>query len=110
MLRPDIIWFEDAVDEQVFEAAGKLIAGCELFVAVGTSAVVSPAASFIPLARPAGAFMVEINPEATEASAQFDRCLRAPATATIAAAQIGRASCRARVWQDVELSVGDGPI
>src|SRR3546814_13366093 len=83
MLRPDIIWFEDAVDEQVFEAAGKLIAGCELFVAVGTSAVVYPAASFIPLARRAGAFMVE---------------------------KIGRASWRARVWQYVSISVVAGAL
>jgi len=73
-LRPDITWFEDAVDETVFTQAGELIASAELFVSVGTSAAVYPAASFIPLARRAGARMIEINPERTEASALFERC------------------------------------
>lgn len=78
-LRPDITWFEDAVDETVFAHAGALIGACELFVAVGTSAVVYPAAGFIPLAGRAGALMVEVNPETTEASALFDRRCAEPA-------------------------------
>ena len=82
-LRPDITWFEDAVDEAVFARAGELIAGCELFVAVGTSAVVYPAASFIPLAQRSGALMVEVNPEATEASNLFMRTLREPASVAL---------------------------
>jgi len=79
-LRPDITWFEDAVDEAVFARAGELIANCDLFVAVGTSAVVYPAASFLPLARSAGAMMVEINPESTEASDLFDHRYAMPAS------------------------------
>ena len=79
-LRPDITWFEDAVDENVFARAGELISTTELFVSVGTSAAVYPAASFIPLARRAGARMVEINPERTEASALFERCHALPAS------------------------------
>ncbi|WP_028079936.1 SIR2 family NAD-dependent protein deacylase [Solimonas soli] len=82
-LRPDITWFEDMVDEDVFARAGELIAGCELFVSVGTSAVVYPAASFIPLAQRKGALMVEINPEATEASKLFMRTLREPASVAL---------------------------
>lgn len=79
-LRPDITWFEDAVNENVFARAGELIANAELFISVGTSAVVYPAASFIPLARRAGARMIEINPERTEASSLFDRCYALPAS------------------------------
>jgi NAD-dependent deacetylase len=79
-LRPDITWFEDAVDETVFARAGELIATAELFVSVGTSAVVYPAANFIPLARRAGARMIEINPERTEASVLFERCYTLPAS------------------------------
>lgn len=79
-LRPDITWFEDAVDERVFARAGELISACELFVSVGTSAVVYPAASFIPLAQRRGASMIEINPEATEASSLFTHTLREPAS------------------------------
>lgn len=79
-LRPDITWFEDMVDERVFEHAGELISTAELFVSVGTSAAVYPAASFIPLARRAGARMIEINPERTEASSLFERCYALPAS------------------------------
>ena len=79
-LRPDITWFEDMVNENVFARAGELISTAELFVSVGTSAAVYPAASFIPLARRAGARMVEINPERTEASTLFERCYALPAS------------------------------
>lgn len=80
-LRPDITWFKDAVNETVFAQAGALIAAADLFIAVGTSAAVYPAASFIPLAQRSGARMIEINPEATEASRLFDQTLREPASA-----------------------------
>lgn len=79
-LRPDITWFEDAVDAAVFARAGELISNCTLFVAVGTSAVVYPAAAFVPLARRAGARMVEINLDATEASPLFDHHVTMPAS------------------------------
>jgi NAD-dependent deacetylase len=84
VLRPDIIWFEDAVDDAVFARAGELIGACDLFVSVGTSAVVYPAANFIPLAQRGGAYMVEINPEATDASKLFMRTLREPASVALA--------------------------
>ena len=80
-LRPDITWFEDAVDDAVFTQAGALIAAAELFIAIGCSAAVYPAASFIPLARRAGARMVEINPQDSEASAEFVDMRRAAASA-----------------------------
>ncbi|MDB5969781.1 MAG: polymerase subunit sigma [Hydrocarboniphaga sp.] len=79
-LRPDITWFEDSIDEAVFARAGKLISECSLFVAVGTSAVVYPAAAFVPLAKRSGAQLVEINPETTEASSLFDRHIALPAS------------------------------
>ena len=82
-LRPDITWFEDAVDQSVFARAEKLIASAELFVAVGTSAVVYPAAGFIPFAQRSGARMIEINPEATGASALFDLSLREAASTAL---------------------------
>jgi NAD-dependent deacetylase len=78
-LRPDITWFEDLVDEAVFARAAEYVRAADLFVAVGTSAVVWPAAGFVRLAREAGARMVEINPEETEASAWFDVHARAAA-------------------------------
>lgn len=80
-LRPDITWFGDAIDEAVFGRARALIDECDLFVCIGTSAVVWPAAGLIPFDRRQRIRLVEINPEDTEGSAQFDGVLRAPASA-----------------------------
>jgi NAD-dependent deacetylase len=52
---------------------------CDLFLAVGTSAVVYPAAGFIHEARARGAQTVEINPEATPFSTTVDLVLAARA-------------------------------
>jgi len=79
-LRPDITWFGDPVDEAVFALAHVLVDDCELFIAIGTSAVVWPAAGLIPAARRRGARLIEINPEETEGSEVFDEVLRAPAS------------------------------
>jgi NAD-dependent deacetylase len=78
-LRPDITWFGDGVNAEVFARAGKLIAAAQLFVAVGTSGIVHPAAGLIPLAARSGARMIEINPEQTEMSGLFGETLRAAA-------------------------------
>lgn len=80
ILRPDVVWFEDLVDEAVFAHAGELVREADLFISVGTSGVVWPAAGFARLARDAGALMVEINPEDTEVSVLFDTVVRAPAS------------------------------
>lgn len=79
-LRPDITWFEDAVDAAVFEHAGMLVDDADLFVGIGTSGAVWPAAGFAERARQRGARMVEINPEDNEASSLYGECLRLPAS------------------------------
>ncbi|MDB5985363.1 MAG: NAD-dependent deacylase [Nevskia sp.] len=84
-LRPDITWFEDAVDASVFARADELVAQADLFVAVGTSGVVWPAAGFAQAAHGAGARMIEINPEATEASGFYSECVRLPASQALPA-------------------------
>lgn len=82
-LRPDITWFEDAVDATVFGYTDELVQGCDLFVAVGTSGVVWPAAGFAQQARSAGARMIEINPQASEMSALYDLQCREPASTAL---------------------------
>ncbi|WP_295685764.1 Sir2 family NAD-dependent protein deacetylase [uncultured Nevskia sp.] len=79
-LRPDITWFEDAVNEAVFEHAAMLVDDAELFVGIGTSGAVWPAAGFAERARRHGARMVEINPEDNEASALYGEHVRLPAS------------------------------
>jgi NAD-dependent deacetylase len=78
-LRPDIVWFQDAVDARVFARADALIRDCDVFVAVGTSGIVYPAAGLVQRARDAGARMIELNVDDTELSALFDECWRGPA-------------------------------
>lgn len=62
-LRPDIVWFEDFLDETVVEEAKSLIAGSKLFLSIGTSGVVYPAAGFPLIACDRGATTVYINTE-----------------------------------------------
>ena len=81
--RPDIVWFGDYLDEATLAAAQAAIARCDLFVSIGTSAVVYPAAYLPDHARIAGAVRVEINPDETPASYLYDIHLRGPATAMI---------------------------
>jgi NAD-dependent deacetylase len=68
IIRPDIVWFGEMLPEGVFEAAAEAANRCELFLTVGTSAVVYPAASLPLIARKNGAYIVEINMERTEIS------------------------------------------
>jgi NAD-dependent deacetylase len=79
-LRPDITWFEDAVNQAVFAAAERLVAQADLFVGIGTSGAVWPAAGFAHQAREAGARMVEINLEDNEASPLYGEHVRLPAS------------------------------
>lgn len=84
-LRPDITWFEDNVDAAVFAHARRLVAQADLFVSVGTSGAVWPAAGFAQQAQRANARMVEINPEDNEASSLYPMQVRASASEAIPA-------------------------
>jgi NAD-dependent deacetylase len=72
LLRPAIVWFEEALPEDVWRAAAAAARACECFLVVGTSAVVYPAASLVPLAQGHGARIIEVNVERTAASAHAD--------------------------------------
>ncbi len=61
--------------EGVFEAAAEAAGRCELFLTVGTSAVVYPAAGLPLTARNHGAYVVEINTERTEISHMINESL-----------------------------------
>lgn len=76
LLRPDIVWFGEALDPGIVERAHEASLRAEVVLVIGTSSLVQPAASFPRLARSAGAFVVEINPEQTPLSRFADVCLR----------------------------------
>lgn len=78
-LRPDIIWFGDQLDPQVVDQATEVISRCDLLIAIGTSAVIWPAAGYPQLARQQGAHCIEINPEASELSFLYHEVYRGTA-------------------------------
>ena len=63
-LRPDIVWFEDVLDMTILRRVESLVSNVDLFVAIGISGHVYPAAVFPVLAKQAGAMTVCINTEA----------------------------------------------
>jgi NAD-dependent deacetylase len=65
IVRPDVVLFGEAVPEAVFSQAVAATATCDLFLVVGTSAVVYPAAALPALAKQNRAFVIEVNPETT---------------------------------------------
>ncbi|MCL7926183.1 MAG: NAD-dependent deacylase [marine benthic group bacterium] len=77
-LRPDVVWFGEALPEPALRQAEAAITGCDLMLVAGTSGVVQPAASFAFSARSRGAPVIEVNPEETPISAIADVALRGP--------------------------------
>jgi NAD-dependent deacetylase len=84
-LRPDIVWFHESLPEDVWEAAITAAHRCNVLLVVGTSAVVHPAASLIPIAKRSdwntigtGARVIEVNLAKTEASYLADVGLYGP--------------------------------
>jgi len=71
-VRPGVVWFGEAIPEQARDASFAAAASCDVFLSVGTSALVYPAAGLIEIARENGAVTVEINPEPTMQAATFD--------------------------------------
>ena len=67
-MRPDVVLFGELLPAGVFERAAERAASCDLCFVVGTSAVVYPAAGLPEIARAAGAYVVEVNPELTPLS------------------------------------------
>ena len=75
-LRPDIVWFEDSLDHKIMNRAAAVISDCDLFVSIGTSGLVWPAAGYINLAKNSGALCVDINPEDGNFNSVFDIKIR----------------------------------
>ena len=80
--RPDIVWFGE-YPYHMDRIAGAL-AACDLFVAIGTSGEVYPAAGFVEEAAGFGAETLEINLEPS-APGRFDRVIAGPATQAVPA-------------------------
>ncbi len=81
--RPHVVWFgEMPLEMDRIDAA---LADCDLFVAIGTSGTVYPAAGFVHEARHAGAHTVELNLEPSDGHSLFAERRYGPATAIVPA-------------------------
>jgi NAD-dependent deacetylase len=76
LLRPGVVWFGESLPQDVWRQAERAARKAEIFLVVGTSAVVYPAAGLIHYAQGAGAAVIEVNIEATGA---IDTFLAGPA-------------------------------
>ncbi len=75
LLRPDVVWFGEALPRDQLETAVEAARSCEVFFSIGTSGVVQPAASLAFAAHNRGAVVVEINAEPTPLTAKADYSL-----------------------------------
>lgn len=78
IIRPGVVWFGEGIDGGVLEESARALQ-CEIFLTVGTSAQVYPAAGLAGQAHSNGAFTVEINVETTPASHYVDLSIQGPA-------------------------------
>jgi NAD-dependent deacetylase len=79
ILKNDTVMFGEPIPDDALRMCYRQAAAADLFLVVGTSAVVYPAASFPIMARERGVPLIEINPEPTELSHIADVVIRAPA-------------------------------
>jgi NAD-dependent deacetylase len=80
-VRPDVVWFGETPRflDEIYER----LDGSDLFVAIGTSGSVYPAAGLVAQARRGGIRTLEINLEPSETAEAFDDHLYGPATAVV---------------------------
>ncbi|MGD2044603.1 MAG: NAD-dependent deacylase [Gemmatimonadota bacterium] len=79
LLRPDVVWFGEALDADVIGAAFEAARAADVCLVVGTSAIVYPAASVPEVTVHAGGAVIEVNPESTPLTSLASVSLRGPA-------------------------------
>jgi NAD-dependent deacetylase len=79
MARPGVVWFGEPLPDGMLKEAEHAVSQAQVFLVIGTSAAVYPAAGLIPYAKQAGAKVIEINTEATALSAMADCVLQGAA-------------------------------
>lgn len=87
LARPDVVWFGEALPAGALEQAWALAGEAEVLLSIGTSALVQPAASLPLVAREAGAWVIEINPDPTPLSGRVQEAVRGTAGAALAELQ-----------------------
>ena len=80
-LRPDVVWFGEAPYHM--RRISELLSACDLFISIGTSGNVYPAAGFASDARANGAHTVELNLEPSQSASLFHEAIYGRATAIV---------------------------
>ena len=76
LLRPHIVWFGESLDPEDLQNSFAALKDCEVLLIIGTSGVVYPAASFGPVAKDNGAYVVELNLDPTPNSNLVDLAIQ----------------------------------
>ena len=76
LVRPHIVWFGESLRSDDLARCADALHRCDVLLVIGTSGVVYPAAGFASIAKEAGAFVAEINPDPTPQSAVVDLWLQ----------------------------------
>lgn len=82
-LRPGVVWFGEMLPEGAMEQALQWVSASAITLVVGTSGAVWPAAGLARHARRAGAWVLIINPQATELDDEADGLIRSTAAAVL---------------------------
>lgn len=83
LIRPDVVWFGEALPDDAWQQSVDAVVGADLVVAVGTSSVVYPAAGLPELAVANGTPVIEVNPEPTPLSTSATVTLRESAATVL---------------------------
>ncbi len=83
LLRPGVVWFGEQIDPEVLETSARAASECDLFLVIGTSGAVHPAAGLAAMARESGARMLEFNVEPSAISHQMDLFVPGSAADTV---------------------------
>ena len=83
LLRPDVVWFGEVLPEGAMQEATEAARRSEVFLSIGTSSLVYPAAALPEVAKRHGAYLVEINIETTPLSPLADELILGPAAGVL---------------------------
>jgi len=76
LVRPDVVWFGEMLPPEAIDRASTAAEQADVFLSVGTSAVVYPAARLPLVAREQGAYVAEVNPDSTGVTDTVDESIR----------------------------------
>ena len=66
MIRPDVVWFGEPLPQDIWNRSFQVAMDCDVYLVIGTSGIVHPAAELALVAKRSDATVVIINPEETE--------------------------------------------